>query len=82
MRRYVLILGVVEALIWLGVTIWASRQPRHVDIAGMLHLFFFVLTVPGLVLGILNKALKTATWLVSIVAFELFCVAVGSQISS
>ena len=40
MRRYVLIIGGIEALIWLGVVIWASRQPRHVDFVGMMHLFF------------------------------------------
>ena len=59
MRRYVLIVGGIEALIWIGVIVWQLRQPKHVDIAGI-HAFLFICTMPGLVLGILNKALKTA----------------------
>ena len=81
MRRYVLIVGGLEALIWIGAVIWASRQPGRVDIAG-LHFFFFVCTVPGLVLGILNRWLKAAVVLVSITAFILVCVAGASKISN
>ena len=80
MRFYVLFVGIIETLIWIGVTVWAMRQPKYVDIAG-LHAFFFACTVPGLTLALFNRALKTAVTLVSITAFIYFCVAAASQIS-
>ena len=42
MRRYVLIVGGIDALIWIGVIVWQLRQPKHVDIAGI-HAFLFII---------------------------------------
>ena len=77
MRLYVLILGGIEAIIWLAVTLWAARQPVRVDISA-LHSFFFVCTLPGLALGLLNRAPRAAAGLTTADA----TVAVVSQIAS
>ena len=80
MRRYVLIVGGLEALIWLGVTPGADSRPQRIDING-LHFFFIACTVPGLTLGIFNRAPRTATALVSTAAFVMLNVAVASRIA-
>jgi len=81
MRPYVLIVGSIEVLIWIGLVIWAARQPHPMDLAS-LHVFFIFCTLPGLALGILNRRLPLAAGLVSTTALVLFVVAAVSQIAS
>ncbi len=80
LRLAIFIAAGIEAAIWLAAVIWAGQQPRKPDIS-VFHGMFFFFVVPVVALALWGRWLRVAAGLVGMVAFLLFCVAVGSQLA-